>query len=76
MKTTLKDIRESYESLGGKKVCVSGWVRTIRDSKSFAFIEINDGTFFKNTQVIIDESLDNYKDIVKLNVGAAISVDD
>ena len=75
MKTTLKDIRESYESLGGKKVCVSGWVRTIRDSKSFAFIEINDGTFFKNTQVIIDESLDNYKDIVKLNVGAAISVE-
>lgn len=74
MKTTLKDIRDSYEGLGGKEVSVSGWVRTIRDSKSFAFIEINDGTFFKNTQVIIDESLDNYKDIVKLNVGAGISV--
>ena len=72
---TLREIHNDYSALGGKLVNVHGWIRTIRDSKNFAFVELNDGTFFKNTQIIIDASLPNYNDIVKLNVGAGISLE-
>jgi len=49
-------------------------MRMERDSKNFAFIEINDGTYFKSTQVVVDASLSNYKEVTSLNVGAAIYV--
>ena len=63
------------ESLGGKDVTVCGWARTIRDMKTFGFIELNDGTFFKNLQVVlIDGRLPGFKDAVKLSVGTAIKV--
>ena len=55
---------------------VCGWVKTIRVSKSLGFIELNDGTCFKNLQVVFEENkLNNFKEISKLNVGAAIVVD-
>lgn len=53
---------------------VAGWVRTVRDSKTFGFIELNDGTFFKSLQIVFDEQLDNFKEIAKLGVGSAIIV--
>ncbi len=57
------------------KVCVNGWVRTIRISKNFGFIELNDGSYFKNLQVVIEtDRLDNFAEISKLNVGAALRV--
>ena len=56
------------------EVTVSGWVRTLRDSKVFAFIEVNDGTFFKNVQVVCEDGLENFKDIVKTTLGSAIRV--
>jgi len=56
------------------EVTVSGWVRTLRDSKVFAFIEVNDGTFFKNVQVVCEEGLENFKDVVKITLGSAITV--
>ena len=71
---TLKDLGDKYSELGGQKVQISGWVRTIRDSKNFAFVELNDGSRFKTTQVIADSDIENYKTLVSLNVGAAISV--
>ena len=56
-------------------VSVSGWVRTLRDSKAFAFIELNDGTFFKNVQIVCEEeTLGNFKEVVKTTLGSAISV--
>ena len=55
-----------------KTIQVSGWVRTIRDSKSFGFIELNDGSFFKNLQIVIEDNLTNFSEVVKLNVGSAI----
>ena len=59
------------ESLDGKEVVVCGWARTIRDMKGFGFIELNDGSCFKNLQVVLDASvLDNYKEIAGQNVGA------
>ena len=63
------------ESLDGKEVVVCGWARTIRDMKGFGFVELNDGSCFKNLQVVLDASvLDNYKEIAGQNVGAALIV--
>ncbi len=57
------------------QVSVNGWVRTIRISKNFGFIELNDGSYFKNLQVVIEaEKLENFAELAKLNVGAALSV--
>ncbi|MDP4092611.1 MAG: asparagine--tRNA ligase [Bacillota bacterium] len=69
-------IRELFRQPGnytGKRIKVSGWVRTIRDSKVFGFIELNDGSFFKNLQIVFEENvIENFKDIVKLTVSSAI----
>lgn len=74
MKTVIKKLFRETENYGGKEITISGWVRTIRVSKNFGFIEINDGSFFKNLQIIIEESkLDNFTKLAKLNVGAAIT---
>ena len=57
-------------------VTVSGWVRTLRDSKAFAFIELNDGTFFKNVQIVCEaDHLDNYAEVVKTTLSSAIRVE-
>lgn len=71
---TLRDLATDHQQYGGKTVQVSGWVRTIRDSKNFAFIELNDGTNFKSTQVVADASMENYKEVASQNVGAGITV--
>ena len=63
------------ETLGGKEITVCGWARTIRDMKTFGFIELNDGSCFKNLQVVMSaDELANYKDIAAQNVGAALIV--
>ena len=63
------------ETLGGKEITVCGWARTIRDMKTFGFIELNDGSCFKNLQVVMDAGvLENYKEIAGQNVGAALIV--
>src|SRR5690606_32919901 len=76
MKTTsVKSLYRESEKYIDSNIVVAGWVRTIRDSKAFGFIELNDGTFFKNLQVVFeDEKLDNFKQIAKLPVGSAIVV--
>ena len=74
MKTVIKSLFRNTEEYGGKEVTISGWVRTIRVSKNFGFVEINDGGFFKSLQIVIEPSkLDNYAAVSKLNVGAAIT---
>ena len=63
------------EQLGGKEITVCGWARTIRDMKTFGFIELNDGSCFKNLQVVMEAAaLSNYKEIAGQNVGAALTV--
>lgn len=57
-----------------KEVRIGGWVRSIRNSKTFGFIVVNDGTFFEPLQVVYSDKLDNFADIEKINVGAAIIV--
>ena len=61
------------EQLGGKEITVCGWARTIRDMKTFGFIELNDGSCFRNLQVVMSaDELHNYKEIASQNVGAAL----
>ena len=73
----LVEIRELYknqEAYLDKEITVGGWVRSIRDSKAFGFIVINDGTFFSPLQVVYHDDMENFEEISKLNVGAAIVV--
>ena len=74
-KATVKELFRSTRAYLRKKVEVSGWVRTARDLKAFGFIEVNDGTFFKNLQVVVDETLPNFKETVRLPVGTAVRVE-
>lgn len=73
-RTYLKQLGKSYSDYDGKAVEICGWVRTIRDSKNFAFIEINDGSFFTSTQLVADASLKDYSLLVSQNVGAGLRV--
>ena len=72
--TDIRDLYREKESYIGKKITVGGWVRSIRDSKTFGFIVINDGTFFEPLQAVYSDSLENFAVISKLNVGSAIVV--
>ena len=53
---------------------MGGWIRSIRDSKTFGFIVVNDGTFFETLQVVYHDTMENFAEISKLNVGASIIV--
>ena len=73
--TKIAAIFADSQQLGGQTVTVGGWARTIRDMKTFGFIELNDGSCFKNLQVVMSaEELENYKEIASQNVGAALIV--
>ena len=70
-------IRELYKNKDqylDQKITVGGWVRSIRDSKAFGFIVLNDGTFFEPLQIVYHDTMDNFEEISKLNVGAAVIV--
>ena len=75
MKSVLvKDLYRHTEDFSDKKVTLQGWVRTVRDSKTFGFIELNDGSFFKNVQIVFNDSLDNFEDICKMTISSSIEV--
>ena len=69
---TIRELYKNQEDYINKKITVGGWVRSIRDSKTFGFIVVNDGTFFSPLQVVYNDTLDNFAQISRLNVGAAI----
>ncbi|MDY6023774.1 MAG: asparagine--tRNA ligase [Candidatus Borkfalkiaceae bacterium] len=74
-RTQLKKIFSDYEKLGGAEVTVCGWAKTVRDSKTFGFIELNDGSYFKNCQIVFERNkVENYDEVAKQNVGACIKV--
>ena len=71
----IKEIYQNPETFENVEVKVSGWARTIRDSKAFGFIELNDGSFFKSVQVVFErEKISNYDEIAKQNVGCCLTV--
>src|SRR5690554_1175338 len=75
MKLSVKDIFRKSEDYMGQKVRLEGWIRTSRSSKAFGFIELNDGSFFKNIQIVYDDSLTNFKEVEKLAIYSAIIVE-
>ncbi len=72
--TLIKDLFRNKEKYDGKEITVSGWIRTLRDSKTFGFIELNDGSFFKNLQIVFNDTLDNFKEVSKLTISSSIIV--
>ncbi|MDA8222336.1 asparagine--tRNA ligase [Desulfosporosinus sp.] len=72
--TLVKEIYRETTRFLNQKVELSGWVRTVRTSKAFGFIEINDGSFFENIQVVFEDSLTNFTEIGKLTISSAIRI--
>lgn len=72
--TIIKDLYRDTDKYIGKEIKVGGWIRSIRDSKTFGFIVLNDGTFFETLQIVYHDEMENFAEISKLNVGAAIIV--
>ena len=71
---SIKSLYKNKEQYLGKKVTVGGWLRSVRDSKTFGFLVLSDGTFFETLQVVYADKLENFAEISKLNVGAAVIV--
>ena len=71
---TVKELFKNREEYLDKKVTVGGWIRSIRDSKTFGFIVVNDGSYFEPLQVVYHDKMENFQEISKQNVGAAIVV--
>ena len=72
--TSIKELFRNKEHYIGKEITIGGWLRSIRDSKTFGFLVVNDGTFFETLQIVYADKLENFEEISKLNVGAAVLV--
>ena len=70
----VREIFRNRDEYLDKEITIGGWVRSIRDSKTFGFIVLNDGTFFEPIQIVYSDSLSNFAEICKTNVGAALIV--
>ena len=73
-KLIIKELYKNFKDYSDKEVTIEAWVKTVRTSKNFGFIEINDGSFFKNVQVVFSESLSNFNEISKLTISSSIKV--
>ena len=73
-KLVIKDLYKNTSEYKDKEITLEGWVRTIRDSKTFGFIELNDGSFFKNVQIVFSDKLDNFAEVAKLSISSSIKV--
>lgn len=69
-----KELFSSYKDYVNKEISVKGWIKKSRESKNVGFLEINDGTFFENVQIIVNSNLENFKDIFSLGLYAAVEV--
>ena len=70
----IKELYRETSKYAGKEIEVAGWVRTARESKTFGFIELNDGSFFKNVQIVYEDSLPNFEELTKLTVSSSLRV--
>lgn len=71
----IKQLFKDYKEYIGKEIRIHGWIKKSRESKTVGFLEINDGTFFNNVQVIVDSSLENFKEVFALGIYAAVEVE-
>ncbi len=72
--TTIRELYKDRESYLDREITVGGWVRSVRDSKSFGFLVLHDGTFFDTLQIVYHDTMENFAQVSKLNVGAAVIV--
>ena len=72
--TLVKSLYRNTSEYLSKDITISGWIRTLRASNAFGFIEVNDGSFFKNIQVVFDNKLENFKEVSKLPISSSITV--
>lgn len=73
-KLVIKDLYRKTDDFKDSDITLEGWVKTVRDSKTFGFIELNDGSFFKNVQIVFNTELSNFDDICKLTISSSIKV--
>ena len=73
-KLLVKELYQNVDKYNQKDITLSGWVRTVRDSKNFGFIELNDGSFFKNIQIVFGSELSNFNEVCKLTLSSSIKV--
>ena len=73
-KLDIRDLHKSYNDLSEQQVKVGGWVRSVRDLKTFGFMDLNDGTSFKGVQVVLNAEMQNYEEVSKLNTGSSVIV--
>ena len=74
-KLIIKDLYKNTKEYENKNITLEGWIRTLRDSKTFGFIELNDGSFFKNVQIVFNDSLKNFEEVRKLSINSTIKVE-
>ena len=74
-KVLVKNLFKDTKNYIGKDIIIEGWIRTIRDSKNFGFIELNDGSFFYNVQIVFSNNLSNFEEICKLSISSTIKVE-
>ena len=70
----IRDLFSNIDKYEGKEIIVEGWVKTVRDSKTFGFIELNDGSFFNNLQIVFNDKLANFEEVRKLTISSSIIV--
>lgn len=74
--TSIRNLFRTPEEFVDREIRVSGWIKTVRDLKNFGFIEVNDGSFFKNLQIVFEQGkIDNFREIARLSVGSAITAE-
>ncbi len=73
--TSIRALYSGYEAFLDKKITVAGWIRTSRSSKTFGFIELNDGSYLSNLQIVVNDTVEGFSEIMHYNVGAAIIVE-
>ena len=71
---TVKELFKETEKYIDRTISVGGWVRSIRDSKTFGFMIVHDGTFFETLQVVFHDQMENFEEVAHLNVGTAVIV--
>ena len=71
---TVRELYKNRENYLNQEITVGGWVRSVRDSKSFGFLVLHDGSFFEPLQVVYHDTMENFAKVSKLNVGAAVIV--
>ena len=74
MRLSIRELYKDCNNYEKKEITIEGWVKTVRDSKTFGFIELNDGTFFKNLQIVFNNDLSNFEEICKLTISSSIKV--